>query len=117
MTRTLDLDALVAIDVHVHVEQDAHGPGLRWALLGPLVNQHLSGGEGGLTHVLEHLGPPTQRWMDDLGSPQLTDRLAAALVSGVDAELADIDVAAMETERDALLITLLSAKAHATNLP
>jgi predicted TIM-barrel fold metal-dependent hydrolase len=25
MTKTMDLDALVAIDVHVHVEQDAHG--------------------------------------------------------------------------------------------
>ena len=38
----------------------ANGPGLRWALLGPFVNQHLSGGDGGLAHILEHLGPPTQ---------------------------------------------------------
>ena len=34
-------------------------PGLRWALLGPFVNQHLSGGPGGMAHDLEHLGPPT----------------------------------------------------------
>jgi hypothetical protein len=31
--------------------------GLRWALLGPFVNLHLSGGAGGISHVLEHLGP------------------------------------------------------------
>lgn len=29
------------------------GPGLRWALLGPLANQHLSGGLGGLAHTFE----------------------------------------------------------------
>lgn len=95
----------------------AHGPGLRWALLGPLVNQHLSGGPGGLAHILEHLGPPTQRWMDDLGSPQLTPELARALVSGVADELHGVDVAAMTAERDALLIGLLGAKARATHLP
>jgi 3-hydroxyacyl-CoA dehydrogenase len=26
----------------------AYGPGLRWALMGPFVNLHLSGGEGGM---------------------------------------------------------------------
>src|SRR3954449_2593358 len=26
----------------------AHGPGLRWALLGPFLNLHLSGGAGGI---------------------------------------------------------------------
>lgn len=95
----------------------AHGPGLRWALLGPLVNQHLSGGDGGLRHILEHLGPPTQRWMDDLGAPQLTPALADALVAGVDAELEHVDQAAMAADRDRLLVELLVAKARAENLP
>lgn len=95
----------------------AHGPGLRWALLGPLVNQHLSGGPGGLAHVLEHLGPPTQRWMDDLGTPQLSPALAAALVRGVDEELAQVDVEAMVAQRDDLLIDLLAAKAGSPDLP
>lgn len=35
----------------------AQGPGLRWALLGPFLNLHLSGGAGGIARVLEHLGP------------------------------------------------------------
>jgi carnitine 3-dehydrogenase len=39
----------------------AHGPGLRWALLGPFLNLHLSGGTGGIAHVLEHLGPADRK--------------------------------------------------------
>jgi carnitine 3-dehydrogenase len=34
-----------------------HGPSLRWAPLGPFLNLHLSGGVGGITRALEHLGP------------------------------------------------------------
>lgn len=95
----------------------AHGPGLRWALLGPLVNQHLSGGEGGLAHVLAHLGPPTQQIMDDLGDPRLTPGLVDLLVAGVDDELAGIDQTALAARRDQLLIDLLAAKAAAPELP
>ncbi|GAB3200120.1 3-hydroxyacyl-CoA dehydrogenase NAD-binding domain-containing protein [Nocardioides hungaricus] len=95
----------------------AHGPGLRWALLGPLVNQHLSGGAGGLAQVLEHLGPPAQEWMDDLGDVRLTPELAAALVAGVDAELAGLDQVALAARRDRLLVDLLAAKAAAPELP
>jgi carnitine 3-dehydrogenase len=95
----------------------SHGPGLRWALLGPLANQHLSGGDGGLAHVLAHLGPPTQELMDGLGAPLLTPQLAEALVAGVDQELAGIDQGALTAERDALLVGLLTAKANAQVLP
>ena len=101
-----DLDAAIA-----------HGPGLRWALLGPVANQHLSGGDGGLAHVLEHLGPPTQELMDDLGDVTLTPELAEALVAGVDEELAGIDQTELTAERDALLIGLLTAKSRAKGLP
>ncbi|MBL7500853.1 3-hydroxyacyl-CoA dehydrogenase [Frankia sp. CNm7] len=95
----------------------SHGPGLRWALLGPLLNQHLSGGAGGLAHVLEHLGPPTQEWMDDLGQPRLTPALADLLIRGVDDALAGVDQRRLVTERDALLVDLLQRKAQGTVLP
>lgn len=95
----------------------AHGPGLRWALLGPVANQHLSGGDGGLAHILEHLGPPTQELMDDLGSVELTPELAKTLVSGVDEELAGLDMTMLAAERDALLVGLLTAKSRAKGLP
>jgi carnitine 3-dehydrogenase len=91
----------------------AHGPGLRWALLGPFVNQHLSGGEGGLRHVLEHLGPPMEAWWDDLGAPRLTPALVDGAVAGVDEELAGVDPGALARARDELLVELLSAKARA----
>ncbi len=57
---------------------DCGGP-----LLGPFATQHLSGGGAGLEHVLEHLGPPMVEWWRDLGAPELTPALVAALVAGV----------------------------------
>jgi 3-hydroxyacyl-CoA dehydrogenase len=101
-----DIDAVVT-----------HGPGLRWALLGPLVNQHLSGGAGGMTHTLAHLGPPTEALMDDLGEPRLTPQLVGQLVDGVDDELRGIDQARMVQQRDELLVLLLQQKARHDALP
>src|ERR671932_1317512 len=94
-----------------------HGPGLRWALLGPFATQHLSGGVGGLAHVLEHLGPPMEEWWDDLGSPRLTPELRERAVAGVEQELADVDREALTAARDRVLLDLLAAKASAPELP
>jgi hypothetical protein len=94
-----------------------HGPGLRWALLGPLVNQHLSGGAGGLAHTLEHLGPPAEEWMKDLRPARLSPTLVAQLVNGVDEELADVDQAELVAQRDELLVTLLQHKRDHRALP
>jgi carnitine 3-dehydrogenase len=94
----------------------SHGPGLRWAVLGPFLNQHLSGGPGGIAHVLEHLGPPTEKWWRDLGQVTLTPELVAKLVAGVDEELAGVDQAELVARRDAVLAALFAAKAR-TELP
>lgn len=93
------------------------GPGLRWAVLGPLANQHLSGGRDGLSHVLEHLGPPMVEWWDTLQQPEWTDTLKTTLVAGVDQELAHIDQGAMIRDRDRILELLLTTKAAAEHLP
>jgi carnitine 3-dehydrogenase len=90
----------------------ANGPGLRWALLGPFAVQHLSGGPGGIAHVLEHLGPPTEAWWRDMGDPSLTPELAAKIVAGVDAELDGTDPAELVARRDAALRALLASKAE-----
>jgi 3-hydroxyacyl-CoA dehydrogenase len=95
----------------------AYGPGLRWAVLGPFLNQHLSGGAGGLAHVLAHLGPPTEEWWRDLGRVHLTPELAEKLVAGVDAERAGTDDRALVAARDAVLHRLLAAKAAQPDLP
>ena len=93
------------------------GPGLRWALLGPFVTQHLSGGPDGIAHVLEHLGPPMVAWWEMFQSAAWTPELQAAIVAGVDAELDGIDQTNMAAERDRLLEQLVVAKAAANNLP
>lgn len=89
----------------------ANGPGLRWALLGPIATQHLSGGTGGLRHVLDHLGPPMLDWWADLGEPELTPELTEQLVAGVQDE-----VGGREREllgrRDRALRELLAVKAR-----
>jgi carnitine 3-dehydrogenase len=85
------------------------GPGLRWALLGPFATQHLSGGPGGLAHVLEHLGPPMVEWWDDLGSPTLTPELVEKLVAGVRDELGGREQQVLAA-RDHALVELLETK-------
>jgi len=91
----------------------SQGPGLRWAVLGPFVLQHLSGGPGGLAHNIEHLGPPMVAWWDDLRQPDLTSDLAARLVAGVNDELAGIDQTKLVEHRDTVLNALLTAKRQA----
>ncbi|MEC4722084.1 3-hydroxyacyl-CoA dehydrogenase NAD-binding domain-containing protein [Noviherbaspirillum sp. CPCC 100848] len=95
----------------------AYGPGLRWALMGPFVNLHLSGGEGGMRHLLDHLGPPIENWWADLGTPSITQALKEQIVAGVDQELDGTQQDLLTAERDQLLIGLLQAKAAAGNLP
>ena len=90
----------------------SNGPGLRWAVLGPFAGQHLSGGPGGIAHVLEHLGPPTEAWWRDMGDPSLTPELVGKIVAGVDEELREIDPAELVARRDAALRALLASKAE-----
>ena len=95
----------------------AQGPGLRWALLGPFLNLHLSGGAGGIAHVLEHLGPPMESWWHDLGNVTLSEELNGAIARGVAEELRGADLAHLANHRDDLLLALLQLKADADRLP
>jgi 3-hydroxyacyl-CoA dehydrogenase len=95
----------------------AYGPGLRWALMGPFLNLHLSGGEGGVRHVLDHLGGPIESWWHDLGAPNMIPELKQKVVEGVSEEIGDRKREALEAERDALLLDLIRAKSEAANLP
>lgn len=95
----------------------AYGPGLRWALMGPFLNLHLSGGEGGLRHMLDHIGPPMESWWADLGTPAITEELKATLCAGLDEALRERDRAALAPARDTLLAGLIAAKADKPELP
>ena len=91
----------------------AHGPGLRWALMGPFMNLHLSGGEGGIAHLLAHLGGPIEDWWQDLGAPQMTPALQSRVADGVTQALGGRTSAELVAARDALLVDLLRAKQDA----
>lgn len=95
----------------------AHGPGLRWALMGPFMNLHLSGGDGGMAHLLDHLGGPIESWWKDLGDPSMTPDLKAKVVEGVAEERDKREDATLERTRDDLLIDLIRAKSSSGKLP
>ena len=86
------------------------GPGLRWALLGPFATQHLSGGPGGMAHLLEHLGPPMDEYWQDLLPTRLTEEVKQAVLAGTRAETADWNSDEVLRRRDAMLVALLRMK-------
>jgi len=88
----------------------AHGPGLRWAVMGPFMNLHLSGGTAGIAHVLDHLGGPIEEWWHDLGSPSMTPALRQQVVQGVADEQGAKKTGDLEAARDVLLLDLIRAK-------
>lgn len=95
----------------------SYGPGLRWAILGPLAQQSLSGGAGGMRHVLDHLGPPQEVWMHDLKKVRLGEDLKEKLIAGVDEELQDRDPAVLAKQRDDMLLELIALKRKYGELP
>jgi 3-hydroxyacyl-CoA dehydrogenase len=104
---------LVADGVASVADVDAaisEGPGLRWALMGPHATFHLAGGEGGMAHFMDHLMPAVTSWWADLGAPVMTEALQAALVSGVQEEVAGKTVAELAARRDAFLTALLELR-------
>lgn len=84
----------------------AYGPGLRWALMGPHALHELAGGQGGMRHQLEHLGPGISAWWSDLGKPDITAKTIDQLVSAYEAGNPST-VDELTKERDVLLIELL----------
>jgi carnitine 3-dehydrogenase len=86
------------------------GPGLRWAALGPITGQHLSGGPGGLAHVLEHLGPGTEALWDDLGTVTMTPALADRLVAQVTDAVGGAEPDDLLDRRDAVIRAVLAAR-------
>lgn len=93
-----------------------NGPGLRWAVVGPFAGQHLSGGEGGIAHTLEHLGPPMVAWWDDLATPSWTPDLVARVTEQTADELGTTTSAELSAARDDLVLGILAAKARTDGL-
>ena len=92
-----------------------HGPGLRWAVMGPHLLYHLGGGPGGIAHYLEHLGPSQVKRWSELKTPELTEDLKRQLIDGVAQEAGGRGVSELETQRDAALIALIEAMRRLPN--
>jgi carnitine 3-dehydrogenase len=96
----------------------AHGPGLRWALLGPFLNLHLSGGTGGIGALFEKpLWQATEGMWRDLGTVSVDAALGHRVEDGVAEALAGRDQNEVVRQRDELLLALLQLKVSAKDLP
>jgi carnitine 3-dehydrogenase len=85
----------------------AHGPGLRWALMGPLLTFHLAGGQGGMAHMLDHFGPALLEPWTRLQAPELTAELRDRMVAGCLEEAGGRSISTLERQRDDFLVDLL----------
>ncbi len=86
----------------------SNGPGLRLALLGPHMNYHLGGGEGGYRYYLEHLGSSQEVRWKTLGQSPLTSELKEKLIHGIESQ--NHDISELKTKRDNSLIEILKIK-------
>ncbi len=86
----------------------AHGPGLRWALMGPILTFHLAGGARGMAHMLDHFGAALLEPWTRLQAPPLTEELRERLVQGCLRQARGRSVAQLEGLRDEFLAGLLS---------
>ncbi len=96
----------------------AHGPGLRWSLLGPFMNLHLSGGAGGVGALFgKPLWQATEGMWHDLGSVTVDADLGVRIVAGVSDEIGERDLTEVIRQRDEALVKLLKLKSKQTALP
>ena len=86
----------------------SNGPGLRLALLGPHMNYHLGGGEGGYRYYLKHLGSSQEVRWKTLGQSPLTPELKEKLIHGIESQKPDMSE--LIPKRDNSLIQILKIK-------
>lgn len=84
------------------------GPGLRYALMGPLLIYHLGGGPGGVRHFIEHLHPAFQQWWQDMSTwTEIPEDAAGMIEQGVVESTKGRSYSEMVEWRDAMLIKLV----------
>lgn len=91
-----DVDAAIAM-----------GPGLRWAIMGPILTFHLGGGAGGLRYLMDHI--PTDGLWPELGTPAMTPEFRETLIAGVLDEAQNRPIAELAADRDRRLVAIQTA--------
>ena len=85
------------------------GPGLRWALIGPLLTAHMAAGEGGLKDVLS--GKFGTSYYSHFQGPDLSDATIEDMVNNTLAQVAGRSLNEMEQMRDEFLVGVLKLRA------
>lgn len=92
----------------------SYGPGLRWGVMGPSLQWHVGGGQGGIQHYMEHLMDPLTGLMKGIGNPDVTPELKKTIVDGVLQEAAGRSVDQLAQEENEVLVGLLKLRAKHT---
>ena len=90
-----------------------YGPGIRWGVMGPSLQWHVGGGQGGIQHFMEHLMGPLEEMMKSLGTPKITPQLKQTVVDAVLKEAGGRSVEQLAREENSILIGLLKQRAAA----
>ncbi|KAK5045072.1 hypothetical protein LTR84_010220 [Exophiala bonariae] len=92
------------------------GPGLRWAVTGPIVTNALGGGGGadGFSTRLERLGPAIRGWEDDMHKHRFdwSEEMLSVLKADVAEYLATVEWTQLTRQRDSVLLQVLRSKSQ-----
>ena len=89
------------------------GPGLRWGVMGPNLQFHLAGGQGGIQHFMEHLSGPMTTWWKDLGTlTEFSPQVKQTIVDGVLEEAGNRSIEQLTREENEVLLGLLKLRAQ-----
>jgi 3-hydroxyacyl-CoA dehydrogenase len=90
-----------------------YGPGIRWGVMGPSLQWHVGGGQGGIQHFMEHLMDPLAAMMKTLGTPEITPQLKQTVVDAVLKEAGGRSVEQLAREENSVLTGLLKLRSAA----
>lgn len=86
------------------------GPGLRWALMGPLLTYRLAGGERGMQGFWDMFAPMQEKLWSELGAPLPDAGLQARVTEAVEHSYSHRSAQALANERDTRLRQVLAVK-------
>jgi 3-hydroxyacyl-CoA dehydrogenase len=89
-----------------------YGPGIRWGVMGPSLQWHVGGGQGGIQHFMEHLMDPLAGMMKTLGTPEITPQLKQTVVDAVLREAGGRSVEELAREENSVLAGLLKLRSE-----
>jgi 3-hydroxyacyl-CoA dehydrogenase len=92
----------------------SYGPGLRWGVMGPSLQWHLGGGEGGIKHFMDHLMDPLAGMMKALGTPDITAELKQTIAEAVLQEAGNHSVEQLAHDENEILVGLLRLRTQQT---